>query len=75
MFNNKTGCKKVAVASLIFFSLSLAGFAQVLGDVDSKNLINIIDALKVAQYAVGLEVQGFEPLAADVNSDGPYFTR
>jgi serpin B len=44
--------------------------APVLGDVNDDTVINIIDALMVAQYYVGLNVQGFLEEAADVNNSG-----
>ena len=40
-----------------------------LGDVNGDGYVNIVDALKTAQYAVGEEPQGFIAAAADVNSD------
>lgn len=47
-----------------------AAVAQEIGDVDGNGAVNIIDALKVAQYSVGLDVPGFDAGLADVNSDG-----
>ena len=41
-----------------------------LGDVNSDSIINIIDALMVARFYVGLEPPGFQILTADVNRDG-----
>jgi len=40
------------------------------GDVNTDGNINIVDALLVAQYYVGLEVQNFNPDAADTSCDG-----
>jgi hypothetical protein len=41
-----------------------------LGDVNSDGTVDIIDALLVAQYYVGLDPSGFNPDAADTNCDG-----
>jgi hypothetical protein len=41
-----------------------------LGDVNSDGSINIVDALLVAQYYVGLNPQGFDIARADTNCDG-----
>ena len=40
------------------------------GDPDGNGVWDIIDALKTAQYAAGLNPQGFNAAAADVNCDG-----
>ncbi|MBN1700044.1 MAG: family 16 glycosylhydrolase [Spirochaetales bacterium] len=45
-------------------------FSQTLGDVNTDDTINIVDALLTAQYYVGLDPAGFTPGAADVNADG-----
>ncbi len=41
-----------------------------MGDVDADGDVDIVDALKVAQYSVGVPVPGFHPAAADVNENG-----
>lgn len=41
-----------------------------LGDVNSDGSINVIDALMIAQYSVGLNPANFNPAAADVSCDG-----
>ena len=41
-----------------------------MGDVNSDGNTNIIDALLVAQYYVGIDVANFNPEAADVNCEG-----
>lgn len=41
-----------------------------LGDVDGSGTINIVDALIVAQYYVGLNPAGFNPAYADVDGNG-----
>ena len=40
------------------------------GDVNNDNSIDIVDALLVAQYYVGLNPGGFNTAAADVTGDG-----
>jgi arabinogalactan endo-1,4-beta-galactosidase len=44
--------------------------AQGLGDVNNDNTINIVDALLVAQFSVGLNPSNFDQSRADINSDG-----
>jgi peptidoglycan/xylan/chitin deacetylase (PgdA/CDA1 family) len=44
--------------------------AQSLGDVNKNGSIDIIDALLIAQYFVGLNPQNFDPAYADVNCSG-----
>ncbi|MBY8982919.1 MAG: dockerin type I repeat-containing protein, partial [Candidatus Lokiarchaeota archaeon] len=41
-----------------------------LGDVNRDGLVDIIDALMIAQYYVGLDPEGFWEPTADVNNDG-----
>ncbi len=43
---------------------------HLLGDVNHDDVVNIIDALLVSQYTVGLDPQPFYPEQADVNEDG-----
>jgi mannan endo-1,4-beta-mannosidase len=43
---------------------------DLLGDVNGSGSIDIVDALLIAQYYVGLNPQGFNTDAADVNSSG-----
>jgi len=40
------------------------------GDVNGDKIVNIVDALMIAQYSVGLNPVGFIPANADVNCDG-----
>jgi hypothetical protein len=49
-----------------------SGEDQQAGDVDGNGVVNIIDALLIAQYYVGNDMSGstFDPLFADVNTDG-----
>ena len=41
-----------------------------LGDANGDGSIDIVDALLIAQYYVGLDPQGFVPGNADTNCDG-----
>ena len=50
--------------------LSDSSVPTLLGDVDNSGVVNIIDALMVAQYYVGLDPSNFHPEVADVNEDG-----
>jgi len=58
---------------LNLFTICLASSGQTvpaLGDVNSDGMVNIVDALMVAQYSVGLQPAPFSISAADVNGDG-----
>ena len=44
-------------------------FAAACGDVDSNGSVNIVDALVIAQYYVGLNPSNFNSAVADVNRD------
>lgn len=59
---------------LLIFGISLinaAGIAaQVKGDVNADNIINIIDALMTVQYYVGMNPASFDESAADVDGNG-----
>ena len=46
--------KKIVLFGLILLLLSAATFAQATGDVNNDSVINIVDALMIAQYYVGL---------------------
>ncbi|MBN2535038.1 MAG: endo-1,4-beta-xylanase [Spirochaetales bacterium] len=62
--------KKVLILLLLFIPLlGLQAQAQ-WGDVNGDGNTDIIDALLIAQYYVGLDPQGFNPEAADVDADG-----
>ena len=41
-----------------------------LGDVNNDSAVNVVDALLVAQFYVGLNPSNFEQSRADVNCDG-----
>jgi endoglucanase len=51
-------------------STPTTGPAGDLGDVNASGSIDIIDALLVAQYYVGLDPAGFNPAVADTNCNG-----
>lgn len=64
--------KYVHLFLLIFIMLIFINnaFASQLGDVNDDSAVDIVDALMVAQYFVGLIPPGFNVLNADVNFDG-----
>jgi hypothetical protein len=65
--------KKVVIIVLILFAASVFIEAQtgaLLGDVDGNNTIDIIDALQVARYYVGLINTFTMPQNADVDANG-----
>ncbi|MBN1697928.1 MAG: dockerin type I repeat-containing protein [Spirochaetales bacterium] len=49
--------------------LCIPVFAQSCGDVNDDGIVNIIDALQVVRYYIGLHPQVFYESAADVNAD------
>ncbi|MBN1699883.1 MAG: dockerin type I repeat-containing protein [Spirochaetales bacterium] len=53
---------------LLFVSITAAG--QVLGDVNGSGSVDIVDALQIAQYYVGLNPSGFNVDAADADCSG-----
>ncbi len=55
---------------LLLLFLSGFCFAQSLGDANRDNSVNIVDALLIAQYYVGLGPSPFYTEQADVNCDG-----
>jgi hypothetical protein len=71
--NNKKLKKRfyiLFIMSIFLFIGFTAGFAQDLGDVNNSGEIDIIDALMIAQYYVGLDPSGFVASAADANCSG-----
>ena len=60
---------RIILFSIIFVSVSLAGFSQALGDVNGNGTVDIVDALLIAQYYVGLNPSGFLQSAGDTNCD------
>ena len=70
MKNNKLSKKiECMVFMLLIFCISHL-LAEPCGDVNSDSSINIVDALLIAQYYVGLNPENFDQNAADVNADG-----
>ena len=55
---------------LCLFLLCAAGLYAASGDVNNSGTTDIVDALMVAQYYVGLNPQGFNAANADINNDG-----
>jgi len=62
--------KIFVLMSILLCFISIQGFSQALGDVDNSGGVNIVDALLIAQYYVGLEPAVFIPEVADVNCAG-----
>ena len=63
--NRKTSCIVLMLLILCISNLS----AEPCGDVNSDDSINIVDALLIAQYYVGIIPEVFDENAADVNAD------
>ena len=61
--------KEMIVVLLLLFGISQI-FAADCGDVNNDGVADIIDALLVAQFYVGLDPQPFDQSMADVNGDG-----
>jgi hypothetical protein len=61
---------KIYLFIVLFIFLTRILGAQEWGDVNYDGSINIVDALLVAQYYVGLNPQDFNQQAADVSGDG-----
>ncbi|MBN2441157.1 MAG: glycosyl hydrolase 53 family protein [Spirochaetales bacterium] len=67
----KNYSKKIAFFIIVlFFFIDFTLSAQQFGDVNGDNNIDIVDALLISQYYVGLNPQGFNASLADLNSDG-----
>ena len=67
--------KKQKGRTVLFVALMLAlspgqAFAASCGDVNSSGGVDIVDALLIAQYYVGLNPSNFDATVADVNADG-----
>ena len=59
--------KVILLLGFIFAMTANVSFAAALGDVNNSGAIDILDALMIAQYSVGLNPSGFTASAADVN--------
>jgi hypothetical protein len=68
--NKKLLCKGFLLILIFLCCTILAVFGQECGDTNNDGSITIIDALRVAQYYVGLNPSGFYPDVADVNCEG-----
>jgi mannan endo-1,4-beta-mannosidase len=64
----KKKVRLVCMLIIFFFCMSLSDAAE-LGDVNESNSIDIVDALLVAQYYVGLNPANFNQAYADVNCE------
>jgi len=61
--------KKLSMLIVVFILCFSQVFAVECGDVNSDDEVNIVDALLVAQFYVGLNPTSFDESAADVNGD------
>jgi hypothetical protein len=68
--NQKKQYKIIIIMSILLISGSVTICAQDLGDVNDNGEIDIIDALMIAQFYVGLDPSGFVTSAADANCSG-----
>jgi lysophospholipase L1-like esterase len=62
--------KKILIAICLVSLYCGALFGQVLGDVNNSGGVDIVDALLIAQYYVGLAPSGFVAANADTNCSG-----
>ncbi len=69
MFTRSFRGKRLFCIAVFVFCLFGSLQAQSLGDVNSDNSVNIVDALLIAQYYVGLGPNPFNSGLADVNCD------
>lgn len=60
--------KKLCIVTLLLFTICRI-FAAC-GDVNSDGMVDILDALIIAQHYVDLNPVNFDPVAAEVNGDG-----
>ncbi|MBN1699866.1 MAG: hypothetical protein JW881_20315 [Spirochaetales bacterium] len=68
MKKKNPGIKYLAFMMLLFCMGH--AFGATCGDANASGGIDIVDALVIAQYYVGLQPSGFDATAADVNGDG-----
>jgi hypothetical protein len=66
----KKALKMFMFVVFLFAVLITASYSQTLGDVNMSGTVDIIDALLIAQYYVGLTPVNFDPQYADVNCSG-----
>lgn len=62
--------KKMFWGICLFIFLAASLFAQSLGDVNNTGQVDIVDALLIAQYYVGLNPGGFDSGVSDVDCSG-----
>jgi len=62
--------KLIALVLLYVTCITFTSFAQECGDVNNDGAINILDALLIARYYVGLNPSNFNLAEADANDDG-----
>lgn len=67
---NQNHLKIFLFLCVLCFTGAISANAQTLGDVNSNGDIDIVDALLIAQYYVGLNPSGFSSSAADVDCSG-----
>jgi hypothetical protein len=70
MKKTKILMKMIACLALLSLVCGVTANAQSLGDANRDNSVNIVDALLIAQYYVGLNPSPFYSAQADVNCDG-----
>jgi lysophospholipase L1-like esterase len=62
---------KIGAFGVLFLVMGVTSLqAQAFGDVNSNGTIDIVDALLIAQYYVGLSPSNFNPANADANCSG-----
>ena len=61
---------KVLIITVLIFLFSTLLWAAELGDVNNNASVDIVDALLIAQYYVGLDPTVFDPSVADVDCNG-----
>jgi hypothetical protein len=62
--------KIVLLIFIMIMGVTLSTYSQALGDVNNNGSIDIVDALAIAQYSVGINPSPFYTSAADVDADG-----
>ncbi len=65
-----SGIKKVFLFVCILSSSGVTGFAASTGDANGNGTVDIVDALLIAQYYVGLNPGSFDASVSDVNCSG-----
>lgn len=68
--NRKAGFKITVLLCVFLLFGAVSGFSQSCGDVNNSGSVDIVDALVIAQYYVGLNPSPFYASVADTNGDG-----